>query len=153
MPTEKDVQYYSDLVQREVADKSLSFGCKVRHMWDEQKYLTLFDWDLWVIIENKWVNNFTVQYQWRYWSPTLLNCNTNNNEILWHEIRPHHLLLRFNNNWNTEVYIDCNGIQIWYWESDVIISRDHSKPFSWQSDDTKIELGKIVEEVLSSKIK
>lgn len=150
MPTEKDVQYYESLVMKEVSCKDLSFGCKI------------LKWQEWMLIEND-KTIYTI-YKTEWYKCYVLENNYNNNqyikwefvEILWHEIRPHHLLLRLEKNWfrfeiNTIDKIRRQPINIDYnrWRS---IQWDMSKPFSWQSNETKIALGKLVESILDSKV-
>jgi len=149
MPTEKDVKYYESLVMREVSCKDLSFGCSVlvENIWIWTIYWgCLSDWGGMMIYNILYDNN------------TWIACESVIRKVIWHEIRPHHILLRCE---KTNVFCrfiqsstvsswDATSLYIVTQHSEYNIDRDLTKPFSWQSDDTKIELGKIVEKVLFS---
>ena len=136
---EKDVAYYSELVQREV--------------WNQKSHFTCFD-----CLAKEWMC-----YPWntKWWDWKCRRCWMEWKDIwMWHrnhdwidEIRPHHIFLRCNKLWlervfdfYIKIYTDKQYSKQWTYE----IARDITKPYSWQSDEVKIELGKIVESVLAS---
>lgn len=182
----KDVQYYENLVQREVADKTLSWWCyylwcylseddtldikylKKMYFYDEyNKSYTPNDFD--ILLNEKWEEVWEVAFVDYKKEWLILAMETEDwwlrcvKKLLWHEIRPHHLLLRCEKHFifckfttNIEDNEESKTLCIYYiddeqLEHERVIDRDLTKPFSWQKDETKIELGKIVESVLLSK--
>lgn len=146
MPTEKDVQYYEELVRENVADKTISRWLILKD-WKDIKIVSLVSTAWWWEdkVDPKQKEKYYVEFCW-WRADYSVNYIEETMEILWHEIRPHHLLLRG---------LKYKPLSFIWWlikiaKSAEYISRDLSKPFSWQLDSTKIELGKIVESILPS---
>ena len=150
MPTEKDVQYYSELVRENVADKTISDNILVRSYYNWHISKIFFFW-------NKMIISTTLDDY----------CNQedllDSYEILWHEVMIWDLLDWIEKKINNSYYYAVDMAEEWRdrwsveptkrWEiifSILNLRKNKRLPYSALPDDTKIELGKIVEEVLLS---
>ena len=152
MPTEKDVQYYSELVRQEVADKTINSECMMRNikwyifplgLWSFKKN------DVWQDIVER--NELPFSSSRRELCPQcedIINQNQKKwieiiEEILWHEVRL----------WDFLDWIEKNEKNRWFAisiQSNInhIYGECKRLPYSALPDSTKIELGKIVESIV-----
>lgn len=147
MSTEKDVQYYEELVYREVADKTLSFGCilKVMEVDNSMSEIVKYIWST-----DIWNNIKIMSFDNEDWS--ILDWQEGlDYEILWHDV----MIWDFLDCLEKNAGFTADYIRFWNKHINKVLNlwKDKRLPYSDLPDDTKIELGKIVEEVLSSKEK
>jgi len=155
MPTEKDVKYYESLVMKEVADKTLSFGCRVKYMKNRKDWCTWWmETGIWKFIDSVFFldENYDLEDCTDFSSTNPYMLKPYSFWILWHEVMIGDFL----------EHIEQKAIDwVWYNRAknsrfvdiicDVLSLRgDKRLPYSALPDNTKIELGKIVEKVLFS---
>ena len=126
--TEKTVAYYEELVRQEMADKSLNFGCKI-----------LVNWTVVTVIDNDWYKVSFIKWE------SIWYCNISDIEkILWHEVMIWDFLDWIRN------WMDTARTEDWRHTRICKLWSRLRLPYSALPDFAKIELGKVVEEVLSS---
>lgn len=155
MPVEKDVQYYEELVRENVADKTLSFGCKIisKSLYSYDWNIKLYVWEYIYLKDNSIMNNIWDIYEYvpDIWFEEYI-------KILWHEVMIWDFLDWIEKNIdyteeNNFHFIDRKWTIKWEIITTLFYWKHKRLPYSSQSDEVKIELGKIVEEVLLSKEK
>lgn len=140
------------IVVREVADKTLSLGCKIILPKPNYPYIHTFtDIENIPIGNDKYGNKYIIYFDR---ASLIFIKELIDIEILWHEIRPHHILLRIR---EQDIWLTCDIDYLWYMNIEAIIwplsemktriQRDLSKPYSGQSDETKIALAELVQSV------
>lgn len=134
MPTKEEML---KVIYEEVADKTLSFGCKFI-----------------------WVDCASIKYKFTYSDCFIIDWQFNQiksllddsifwlNKIIWHPIYPHHILQRWHKN-KIEIFIDYhweiygNTWKYNFWN----IYRDLTKDLEWQSEEVIKALFNLVMEV------
>lgn len=124
-----------DYIQSIVADKTLSFGCRFITLNDNEIHT-----DNW-----KWIYNTDCVYYDIGWKSEPIDMW--NYEILWHPVRPHHILIRWIKNWEFIAIEWLDECFIFIWSHHTWYSRYLEKPLSEQPEETISEIFNLVKEV------